>query len=115
MYDSSDGLGRGHEQSAPGLGANERARVTGAGDRLIEGSPRLRSGQALRLRFARELDPTDRPDAALIFGGDGTIHRHLGGLALKPIGVYLPESGRDRRAAECPAGDCWSMKAGEIP
>jgi diacylglycerol kinase family enzyme len=32
-----------------------------------------------------ELDPTDQPDAALIFGGDGTIHRHLGGLALKQI------------------------------
>ena len=39
MYDSSDGLGRGHEQSAPGLGANERARVTGAGDRLFVGVP----------------------------------------------------------------------------
>ncbi len=32
-----------------------------------------------------ELDPTDQPDAALIFGGDGTLHRHLGGLALKQI------------------------------
>ncbi len=32
-----------------------------------------------------ELDPTDQPEAALIFGGDGTIHRHLGGLALKQI------------------------------
>ena len=30
-----------------------------------------------------ELDPTDEPDAALIFGGDGTLHRHLGTLALK--------------------------------
>ena len=30
-----------------------------------------------------ELDPTDEPDAALIFGGDGTVHRHLGTLALK--------------------------------
>ncbi len=29
-----------------------------------------------------ELDPTDKPDAALIFGGDGTLHRHLGTLAL---------------------------------
>jgi diacylglycerol kinase family enzyme len=29
-----------------------------------------------------ELDPTDEPDAALIFGGDGTLHRHLGTLAL---------------------------------
>jgi len=30
-----------------------------------------------------ELDPTDEPDAALIVGGDGTLHRHLGTLALK--------------------------------
>ena len=30
-----------------------------------------------------ELDPTDEPDAALIFGGDGTVHRHLGTLALR--------------------------------
>jgi diacylglycerol kinase family enzyme len=29
-----------------------------------------------------ELDPTDEPDAALILGGDGTLHRHLGTLAL---------------------------------
>jgi diacylglycerol kinase family enzyme len=29
-----------------------------------------------------ELDPTDEPDAVLIFGGDGTVHRHLGTLAL---------------------------------
>jgi diacylglycerol kinase family enzyme len=29
-----------------------------------------------------ELDPTDKPDAALIFGGDGTLHRHLGTLAV---------------------------------
>jgi len=34
-----------------------------------------------------ELDPTDKPDAALIFGGDGTLHRHLGTLALKKIPV----------------------------
>src|SRR5215831_12157482 len=32
-----------------------------------------------------ERDPTDTPDAALIFGGDGTLHRHLGTLALKKI------------------------------
>ncbi len=30
-----------------------------------------------------ELDPTDIPDAALIFGGDGTMHRHLAILSLK--------------------------------
>lgn len=32
-----------------------------------------------------ELDPTDEADAALMFGGDGTLHRHLGTLALKKI------------------------------
>ena len=36
-----------------------------------------------------ELDPTDQPDAALIFGGDGTMHRHLGGLALKQIPTLI--------------------------
>jgi len=39
----------------------------------------------VNLFSGNELDPTDQPDAALIFGGDGTIHRHLGGLALKQI------------------------------
>jgi diacylglycerol kinase family enzyme len=38
-----------------------------------------------------ELDPTDTPDAALIFGGDGTLHRHLGTLALKKIpALHVP-------------------------
>jgi diacylglycerol kinase family enzyme len=36
-----------------------------------------------------ELDPTDQPDAALVFGGDGTFHRHLGGLALKQIPTLI--------------------------
>ena len=36
-----------------------------------------------------EVDPTDRPDAVMIFGGDGTIHRHLGALALTDIPVLL--------------------------
>jgi diacylglycerol kinase family enzyme len=39
----------------------------------------------VNLFSGNELDPTDQPEAALIFGGDGTIHRHLGGLALKQI------------------------------
>jgi diacylglycerol kinase family enzyme len=39
----------------------------------------------VNLFSGNELDPTDQPDAVLIFGGDGTIHRHLGGLALKQI------------------------------
>jgi len=34
-----------------------------------------------------ELDPTDAPDAALIFGGDGTLHRYLGALAVKKTPV----------------------------
>jgi diacylglycerol kinase family enzyme len=40
-----------------------------------------------------ELDPTDQPDAALILGGDGTIHRHLGPLALKKIPVLVVPMG----------------------
>ena len=43
----------------------------------------------VNLCSGNELDPTDRPDAALIFGGDGTIHRHLGGLALKQIPTLI--------------------------
>ena len=39
----------------------------------------------VNLFSGNELDPSDQPDAALIFGGDGTIHRHLGGLALRQI------------------------------
>ena len=40
-----------------------------------------------------ELDPTDEPDAALIFGGDGTMHRHLGGLALNRIPTLIVPMG----------------------
>jgi len=39
----------------------------------------------VNLFSGNELDPTDQPEAALVFGGDGTIHRHLGGLVLKQI------------------------------
>ena len=39
----------------------------------------------VNLFTGNELDPTDQPEAALIFGGDGTIHRHLGGLVQKQI------------------------------
>jgi diacylglycerol kinase family enzyme len=41
------------------------------------------------LFIGNELDATDQPDAALILGGDGTIHRHLGGLALKQIPALI--------------------------
>jgi len=40
-----------------------------------------------------DLDPTDTPEAALIFGGDGTIHRHLGGLAHKQIPTLIVPMG----------------------
>ncbi len=40
-----------------------------------------------------ELDPTDIPDAALVFGGDGTIHRHLGGLAVKQVPTLIVPMG----------------------
>ena len=43
----------------------------------------------VNLFSGNELDPTDQPDAALIFGGDGTIHRHLGGLALRQIPTLI--------------------------
>ena len=43
----------------------------------------------VNLFCGNELDPTDQPDAALTFGGDGTIHRHLGGLALKQIPTLI--------------------------
>jgi diacylglycerol kinase family enzyme len=43
----------------------------------------------VNLFTGNELDPTDRPEAALIFGGDGTIHRHLGGLSLKQIPTLI--------------------------
>jgi diacylglycerol kinase (ATP) len=39
------------------------------------------------------LDPTDQPGAALIFGGDGTLHRHLGGLVLKQIPTLIVPMG----------------------
>ena len=41
--------------------------------------------EGVNIFTGNELDPTDEPDAALIFGGDGTLHRHLGTLALKKI------------------------------
>ena len=43
----------------------------------------------VNLFTGNELDPTDEPGAVLIFGGDGTIHRHLGGLALKQIPTLI--------------------------
>jgi diacylglycerol kinase family enzyme len=43
----------------------------------------------VNLFTGNELDPTDQPRAALIFGGDGTIHRHLGRLALKRIPTLI--------------------------
>jgi diacylglycerol kinase family enzyme len=49
--------------------------------------------QGVNVFCGNELDPTDQPDAALIFGGDGTIHRHLGGLALKQIPTLIVPAG----------------------
>jgi len=39
----------------------------------------------VNLFSGNDLDPTDQPEAVLIFGGDGTVHRHLGIVALKQI------------------------------
>ena len=36
-----------------------------------------------------ELDPSDQPDAALIFGGDGTLHRHLSRLSARQIPTLI--------------------------
>ncbi len=47
----------------------------------------------VNLFSGNDLDPTDQPDAALIFGGDGTMHRHLGGLALKQIPALIVPMG----------------------
>lgn len=43
----------------------------------------------VNLFSGNELDPTDRPGAVLVFGGDGTLHRHLGGLSLKQIPTLI--------------------------
>ncbi len=47
----------------------------------------------VNLFSGNSLDPTDQPDAALVFGGDGTLHRHLGGLALKQIPTLIVPMG----------------------
>lgn len=47
----------------------------------------------VNLFSGNELDPTDSPDAALIFGGDGTLHRHLAGLSLKRIPTLVVPTG----------------------
>ncbi len=47
----------------------------------------------VNLFSGNELDPTDSPDAALIFGGDGTLHRHLAGLSLKQIPTLIVPTG----------------------
>jgi diacylglycerol kinase family enzyme len=47
----------------------------------------------VNLFSGNELDATDQPDAALIFGGDGTVHRHLGGLALKQVPALVVPAG----------------------
>jgi diacylglycerol kinase family enzyme len=47
----------------------------------------------VNLFSGNELDPTDRPDAALIFGGDGTLHRHLAALSKKEIPTLIVPTG----------------------
>jgi diacylglycerol kinase (ATP) len=47
----------------------------------------------VNLFSGNELDATDQPDAALIFGGDGTVHRHLSGLALKQVPTLVVPMG----------------------
>ena len=47
----------------------------------------------LNIFFGNELDATDEPDVALIFGGDGTIHRHLAALATKQVPLLVVPMG----------------------
>ena len=47
----------------------------------------------VNLFSGNELDPTDTPDAALILGGDGTMHRHLSGLSLKQVPTLIVPMG----------------------
>ena len=55
---------------------------------------RLFEHPGINIFSGNELDPTDTPDAVLVFGGDGTIHRHLGGLAVKQIPTLIVPSTR---------------------
>lgn len=47
----------------------------------------------VNLFSGNELDATDQPDAALIFGGDGTVHRHLPALSAKQIPTLVVPMG----------------------
>ena len=65
----------------------------------------------VNLFSGNELDPTDQPEAALIFGGDGTIHRHLGGLALKQIPtLVVPIGSANDFARSIGVGSCETAK-----
>ncbi len=63
----------------------------------------------VNLFSGNELDPTDQPDAVLIFGGDGTIHRHLGGLALKQIPTLVVPIGSANDFAQTIGMDGYAM------
>ena len=54
---------------------------------------RLFALPGVNLFTGNELDPTDQPEAALIFGGDGTIHHYLAGLSLKQIPTLVVPMG----------------------
>ena len=43
----------------------------------------------VNLFSGNELDPADCPDAALVFGGDGTMHRYLAGLSIRQIPTLI--------------------------
>jgi diacylglycerol kinase family enzyme len=47
----------------------------------------------VKIFSGNELYPTDKPDAALVFGGDGTMHRHLSGLSLKQVPTLIVPMG----------------------
>jgi diacylglycerol kinase (ATP) len=45
------------------------------------------------LRIQDNLEDKDRPDAALLFGGDGTVHRHLPGLCNRRVPMLVVPTG----------------------
>lgn len=66
----------------------------------------------VNLFSGNELDPTDQPDAALIFGGDGTMHRHLGGLATRQIPALIVPIGSANDFAQSIGIESYAMAKG---
>ncbi|HKD83414.1 MAG TPA: diacylglycerol kinase family protein [Terriglobales bacterium] len=65
-----------------------------------EGDVRRFELPGINLFSGNELDPNDVPEAALIFGGDGTVHRHLAGLAVKQVPTLVVPVGSGNDLAQ---------------